>query len=118
MTHCMFDSLDFYPRKIRFDSPVPIYEYICDACQHEFDLIRKVSDPAVRKCPECGRLKVKRKVSLTSFQLKGEGWYKDGYSRPSEKPKKQEKSDKPQNNNTAGSAKNSPPAQKTGEKVA
>lgn len=65
---------------------MPLYEYICTACAHEFEEMRKFSDPAVRKCPECGKSKVQKKVSLAGFQLKGAGWYKDGYSKSSEQP--------------------------------
>lgn len=66
---------------------MPLYEYLCQACGHEFDEIQKFSDPPLKKCPECQKNKVEKKVSLSGFALKGEGWYKDGYARPSEKPK-------------------------------
>jgi putative FmdB family regulatory protein len=70
---------------------MPLYEYICTACAHEFEEMQKFSDPAIRKCPECGKSKVQKKVSLAGFQLKGAGWYKDGYSKSSEKsPSKSE----------------------------
>lgn len=28
-----------------------------------------------KKCPECGKNKLKKQASTTSFQLKGQGWY-------------------------------------------
>lgn len=64
---------------------MPLYEYICQACGHEFEEIQSFSAKPIRKCPACGKLKVEKKVSLTSFSLKGEGWYKDGYAKPSDK---------------------------------
>lgn len=64
---------------------MPLYEYICAKCGFEFEEIQKFSDKPIKKCPKCSALKVEKKVSQTAFQLKGEGWYKDGYSRPSEK---------------------------------
>jgi len=70
---------------------MPLYEYKCQACDHEFEEFQKFSDKPIKKCPECGKLKVAKKISLTAFHLKGEGWYKDGYARPSEKPKEKEK---------------------------
>ncbi|MBF0107320.1 MAG: zinc ribbon domain-containing protein [Deltaproteobacteria bacterium] len=66
---------------------MPIYEYTCRSCHHEFEEIQKFSDPPVKVCPRCHKKRVIKKVSLSAFTLKGEGWYKDGYARPSEKPK-------------------------------
>lgn len=61
---------------------MPLYEYLCSACQHEFELIQKFGDSPVRKCPSCGKSKAKKKISLAGFQLKGGGWYSDGYNKP------------------------------------
>lgn len=58
---------------------MPIYEYYCDACGHEFEVMQKISDKPIRKCEKCGRLKVKKKVSRTTFVLKGSGWYVTDY---------------------------------------
>lgn len=58
---------------------MPIYEYHCDACGHDFEVIEKVSDPTERPCESCGKSKAKRKMSRTSFILKGGGWYAQGY---------------------------------------
>lgn len=69
---------------------MPIYEYKCMNCHHHFELIEGVSDKRKKKCPECGKLKAERLVSLSGFQLKGSGWYADGYSK--EKPAKKESS--------------------------
>ena len=58
---------------------MPIYEYRCTKCGHLIEIIQKLSDRPLRKCPECtGRLE--KLVSRASFQLKGGGWYSEGYS--------------------------------------
>ena len=57
---------------------MPIYEYGCEACGNEFELMQKVGAEAPQ-CPKCAAATQKR-ISRTSFQLKGGGWYKDGYS--------------------------------------
>jgi putative FmdB family regulatory protein len=58
---------------------VPIYEYRCTKCGHLIEIIQKLSDRPLRKCTECsGRLE--KLVSRASFQLKGGGWYSEGYS--------------------------------------
>lgn len=59
---------------------MPIYEYACKACEHQFEEWQKINDPPVRKCPACGKRRVERLLSLSSFQLKGGGWYADGYA--------------------------------------
>ncbi len=79
---------------------MPIYEYECGACEEEHELIQKISDKPFRKCPSCGALKLRRKVSLSAFHLKGEGWYATEYGngkkkdRGDEKDKKTETADK------------------------
>ena len=59
---------------------MPIYEYACAACGHEFEEWQKMSDAPVRSCPKCKKKKVERLISRTAFQLKGSGWYADLYS--------------------------------------
>lgn len=58
---------------------MPIYEYHCGACGHEFEVIQKITDRPIRKCEACGRLQAKRGISQTSFVLKGSGWYATDY---------------------------------------
>ena len=59
---------------------MPIYEYLCEKCQHEFEKEQRISDPPVKTCPVCRSRKVKKLISRTSFVLKGGGWYSDLYS--------------------------------------
>ncbi len=58
---------------------MPIYEYACPDCGHEFETMQKVSAPRLTDCPECEGEQLRKKVSATSFSLKGSGWYKDHY---------------------------------------
>ena len=59
---------------------MPVYEYQCKACGHEFEREQRISDPPVKKCPSCGAAKARRLISRTSFVLKGGGWYSDLYA--------------------------------------
>jgi len=61
---------------------MPIYEYACSACGHQFEEWQKMADKPVRTCPKCKAKKVERLISRTSFQLKGGGWYSDLYAGP------------------------------------
>jgi putative FmdB family regulatory protein len=58
---------------------MPVYEYECPACDKVFEVQQKMSDAPLSSCPDCGG-DVKKLVSMSSFQLKGGGWYADGYS--------------------------------------
>jgi len=62
---------------------VPIYEYECDSCGDE--LIQNITAKPIRKCPACGRLKLRRKISRSAFHLKGQGWYVTDYAKNGEK---------------------------------
>ena len=64
---------------------MPVYEYACEKCKHEFEVEQRISDDPVRTCPECRARKVKRLISRTSFVLKGSGWYSDLYASPGAK---------------------------------
>jgi putative FmdB family regulatory protein len=58
--------------------PVPLYEYKCAKCGHEFEKIESYSAPETRKCPKCAG-KAKRQISSSSVQFKGSGWYVTDY---------------------------------------
>ena len=58
---------------------MPIYEYVCNGCGHEFEEWQKINDSPVRKCPKCSKRRVERLVSLSAFHLKGSGWYVTDY---------------------------------------
>ena len=58
---------------------MPIYEYICNGCGHEFEEWQKINDSPVKKCPKCSKRRVERLVSLSAFHLKGSGWYVTDY---------------------------------------
>jgi len=61
---------------------MPIYEYKCDNCQKIHEIIQKFSDAPLELCPECNQ-KVEKIVSLSSFALKGSGWYTTDYKKSS-----------------------------------
>ncbi len=61
---------------------MPIYEYECvnKECREITEKMRKISEFDVPlSCPLCGS-ETRKKVSQTSFSLKGGGWASDGYS--------------------------------------
>ena len=60
---------------------MPLFEYRCSECAHLEEVLQKYDDPAPDPCPQCGKPNtMSREVSMTSFHLKGGGWYKDLYS--------------------------------------
>jgi putative FmdB family regulatory protein len=58
---------------------MPIYEYQCAGCGHQFEATQRITEPRLTDCPSCNQPKLERLISATSFTLKGGGWYKDGY---------------------------------------
>ncbi len=72
---------------------MPIYEYECHACGEEHEILQQITAGALRKCPSCGALKLHRKVSLSAFHLKGQGWYVTDYA-ANGKNKEAEKAEK------------------------
>tara|TARA_B100000809_G_C15073036_1_gene506798 strand:+ start:816 stop:1124 length:309 start_codon:yes stop_codon:yes gene_type:complete len=72
---------------------MPTYEYECDACGHEFELFQSITDSVKRKCPECGKLKLRRLFGTGgAIVFKGSGFYQTDYR--SESYKKQAKEDR------------------------
>lgn len=69
------------PPEIEWREAMPIYEYVCGACGTEFEMMQKVGDPPPRRHDCSSRSRVSRKLSLSAFQLKGGGWYNEGYSK-------------------------------------
>lgn len=61
---------------------MPLYEYQCKSCEHQFELRQKFSDPPASECPNCGG-EVEKMISQSGFALKGQGWYQDGYGKGS-----------------------------------
>jgi putative FmdB family regulatory protein len=64
---------------------MPIYEYRCNACGHDLEVLQKMSDAPLRKCPDCGKSQLRRLVSASRFRLKGSGWYETDFKNKDEK---------------------------------
>ena len=54
---------------------MPIYEYRCSSCGAQDDVIQKMSDAPLTKCPVCGKETYAKQLSAAGFQLKGNGYY-------------------------------------------
>ena len=68
---------------------MPIYDYQCTSCGFKKEVMRKISEPNLTDCPECGKATFAKQLSAPSFQLNGSGWYatdfKGGGAKPAEK---------------------------------
>ena len=58
---------------------MPIYEYACRSCEHQFETIQKASEPVLTDCPECGAATLRKLLSAPVFRLKGSGWYETDF---------------------------------------
>lgn len=57
---------------------MPIYEYICKTCNFSIEKLEKINDIHENTCPHC-KIKLKKIISKSNFDLKGKGWYKTDY---------------------------------------
>lgn len=81
---------------------MPIYEYVCQKCSHHLEVMQKMSDKPLSKCPEC-KGKLEKIFSQSAFQFKGSGWYVSDYANRG-KAEKAEKSDKSEKKESAAAA--------------
>jgi putative FmdB family regulatory protein len=58
---------------------MPLYEYKCETCHHQFEVQQKFSDPLIDKCVRCGK-GVRKLISAPGIMFKGSGWYVTDYS--------------------------------------
>jgi putative FmdB family regulatory protein len=70
---------------------MPFYEYECPSCKRQTEVMQKISDKPLKKCPSCGKAGLRRLISAPVFRLKGSGWYETDF-----------KSDKEGKRNLAG----------------
>ena len=85
---------------------MPFYEYQCRHCGHQTEVLQKVSDPLLRKCPACGRNGLTKLISAPIFRLKGGGWYETDF-----------KGEQDRKRNLAGDESADKPAEKAPEKA-
>jgi putative FmdB family regulatory protein len=84
---------------------MPFYEYECQACKFYTEVMQKISDAPLTRCPSCGKRRLKKLVSAPVFRLKGAGWYETDF-----------KGDKEDRRNLAGSdAEEAPKAESASE---
>src|SRR6185369_10596922 len=92
---------------------MPIYEYVCDKCGHHLEVMQKMSDKPLSRCPVY-RGKLEKVFSQTSFQLKGSGWYVSDYGgRAKADAEKAEKSEKSEKSEKAEKSEKSEKSEKT-----
>ena len=75
---------------------MPIYEYRCELCGQEHEVLQKVSEPPLTDCPSCHKPGLQKLLTAAGFQLKGSGWYATdfkGGAKKSEDKAKPEKSE-------------------------
>jgi putative FmdB family regulatory protein len=73
---------------------MPTYDYECDACGHTFELFQGINEPVQKKCPKCGKLKLRRLFGTgAAVVFKGSGFYQTDYR--SDSYKKAAEKDKP-----------------------
>jgi putative FmdB family regulatory protein len=89
---------------------MPIYEYRCLDCGHQFELMQKFSDPPAETCTSCTGT-VQKLISRSAFHLKGSGWYVTDYGRngaaKDQAPNKSDSESSKESSNTASTSEKS-----------
>ena len=85
---------------------MPTYDYECGACDHTFEVFQAISAPLKRKCPECGKNRLRRLIGPGAALLfRGSGFYKTDYR--SESYSKAASADKPAGGGASADSKSS-----------
>lgn len=80
---------------------MPTYDYLCQQCEHEFELFQSITSSPSRKCPECGKHGLKRLIGKgAGIIFKGSGFYETDYR--SENYRTSEAKDKPASEKKSG----------------
>jgi len=64
---------------------MPIYEFQCQSCGIEVEVIQKISDAPITDCEACGKPEMKKMVSAAAFRLSGSGWYETDFKKGTKK---------------------------------
>ena len=87
---------------------MPIYEYQCNACDHQYDALQKMNDAALSVCPACVKPELRKKISAPGFRLSGSGWYETDFKSDKQKNlTKSDTSDKPSGDKSSPAGKTS-----------
>ncbi len=82
---------------------MPIYEFQCQSCGNQVEVLQKISDDPLTDCEACGKSEMKKMVSAAAFRLSGSGWYETDFKSGNKKnlteaaSKKSKKTDKKDN---------------------
>jgi len=69
---------------------MPTYDYVCDACEHEFEQFQSITARPLKKCPDCGKPKLRRLIGVGGGVIfKGSGFYETDYRSDSYKKAKE-----------------------------
>ena len=99
---------------------MPTYDYECEACGHEFELFQSITEGVKKKCPKCGKLKLRRLFGTgAAVVFKGSGFYEtdyrsDSYKKGAETAKKSQEKAKDKSSDKKSEKKSS--SKKSSEK--
>ncbi len=88
---------------------MPLYEYKCLSCGSSLEVLQKVNEPRLTKCPKCGGL-LKKVLSPPALQFKGSGWYVTDYAQNKKPEKESTANQKPKSKKPAASKKKKDPS--------
>jgi len=84
---------------------MPFYEYECSHCRYYSEVLQKITDKPLKKCPSCGKSTFKKLISAPVFRLKGSGWYETDFKGDNDHKRNLAGSDKDDGPSSASDAK-------------
>ena len=92
---------------------MPLYEYQCETCHHQFEVRQKISDPLIDKCIQCGH-GVRKLISAPGIMFKGTGWYVTDYSNKLKDPSQTKQPESPAKEKTDSGSEKAPAKSEAG----
>ena len=94
---------------------MPTYDYICDACGHEFEAFESIKADSQTICPACQAASLRRKIGAgAAILFKGSGFYQTDYRSESYKQKAKADSDSASSSSDSGKSGGSGPESSSG----
>ena len=92
---------------------MPLYEYECETCHHQFEVQQKFSDPLIDACVRCGS-GVRKLISAPGIMFKGSGWYVTDYSNKLKDPSQAKQPESPAKDGTGSGSEKAPAKSESG----
>ena len=86
---------------------MPLYEYRCKNCGHQFEIQQSFSDDSLTVCPDCGEPQLRKVFQPVGITFKGSGFYKNDSRSSSSSSSKESSTSSSSSSKDSGSSSSS-----------